>query len=378
MTADPLLTVVAVPGGRRLRLFTDAVRAQGLADPVLLPWSDLAAGRGTVAPGALVRVDSPGEDVRTARLLTGLDHDPDPYRVEGSAAFHRGMRAALRRLTGVVAEAPGAQLLQDPADLAVMCDKRLCHARLSAAGVRVPPALGGRPISGYTDLRERMTARRWSRVFVKPVHGSSASGVVALTAHADRVLAVTSVDLVHGAQGPELYNSLVIKKYEDESDVATIVDALCADGVHVERWLPKAALGRASVDLRVLVVAGRATHVVARTSRSPMTNLHLGNARGDLVALRGAMGPRAWDRAMSVAEAAAACFGRTLHAGVDLLLAPGLRDTAVCEVNAFGDLIPGIHHEGRDTYAEQVHAVRTGRHTPVEPFGPEREPEGRR
>lgn len=370
MSSVPL-AVVAVPGSRRLRLFTDAVRAAGRPDPVLLPWPELAAGQVRVPPGALVRVDSPGEDAETARLLSGLDHAPDPYRVEGSAAFHAGLRAALDRLAATVAATPGARLLQDVGDLAVMCDKRRCHARLDAAGVPVPPALRG-PVDTYADLRARMAERGWSRVFVKPVHGSSASGVVALAARPDRVHAVTSADLVRTGTGVELYNSLRIRTYTDEADVAALVDTLCADGVHVERWLPKAGLHDRTIDLRVLVVAGRATHVVVRASKSPMTNLHLGNARGDLAALRDRMGEAAWRSAMRTAEAAAACFPRTLHAGVDLLLSPGWRSSAVCEVNAFGDLLPGVLHEGRDSYAEQLDAVFSGRFTPPPPATPHR------
>ncbi len=336
MDVSPL-AVVAVPGSRRLHLFTQAARAAGLPDPVVLPWAELAAGRVRVPPGALVRVDSPGEDAETARLLRGLSRAPDLHRVEGSAAFHTGLCSALERLAAAVGAAPGARLLQDPADLVVMCDKRRCHARLSAAGVPVPPALDRR-VTSYADLRAQLAERGWARVFVKPVHGSSASGVVALTVHRDRVHAVTSADLVHASTGVALYNSLRIRTYTDEAEVAALIDTLCADGVHVERWLPKAGLHGRTIDLRVLVVAGRATHVVVRSSTSPMT-----------------------------AEAAAACFPRTLHAGVDLLLAPGWHRSVVCEVNAFGDLLPGVLHEGRDTYAEQLHAVRTGRFTPLPP-----------
>jgi hypothetical protein len=32
----------------------------------------------------------------------------------------------------------------------------------------------------------------------------------------------------------------------------------------------------------------------------------------------------------------------------------------VGEVNAFGDLLPGVLHEGRSTWSEQVHALTEG------------------
>ncbi|WP_017571186.1 STM4014 family protein [Nocardiopsis halotolerans] len=356
------LVVVGVPGNRRLDLFRAAAESSGLPEPEIVPWRDLATGPVGLPEDALVRVDSPGGDVETERLLRGWEHAPDLYRAEGTADQHAGFRAALARLAEAVAATPGAHLLQEPADLVDMCDKRRCHARLDAAGVPVAPALPG-PVTDYATLRALMDAHRWRRVFVKPAHGSSASGVVALaTSPRGQVRAVTSADLVRGADGSvELYNSLRLRTYTREERVAAVVDALAPDGLHVERWVPKAGFGGRTVDLRVVVVAGRASHVVVRSSASPLTNLHLGNARGDLEALRASVGPRAWAEAMATAEAAAACFPRTLYAGVDLLASPGWREFTVCEVNAFGDLIPGVLHEGRDTYAEQLHALATGR-----------------
>lgn len=383
---DRPLVVVCVPGNRRLALFTEAARAAGLPDPVPLPWSrlaDPATGSVILPANALVRVDSAGEDPATARLLRGWDRDPDLHRAEGTADQHRGFVRALGRLSEAVAATPGARLLQDTDDLADLCDKRRCHARLDAAGVPVAPALPG-PVTGYDSLRAAMGEQGWSRVFVKPAHGSSASGVVALaTGSGGRIKAVTSTDLVRGGGGesaadPEghritaggqmhgagpvaLYNSLRLRTYTTEAEVAAVVDALAPDGLHVERWVPKAGFAGRVVDLRVLVVAGRATHVVVRSSRSPLTNLHLGNARGDPVALRESVGSWAWDEAMATAEAAAAVFPDTLHAGVDLMASPGWREFTICEANAFGDLLPGVLHEGRSTHAEQLHALATGR-----------------
>ncbi|MDE3720684.1 STM4014 family protein [Nocardiopsis sp. N85] len=362
MIRERPLVVVGVPGGRRLELFRAAAAASGWTEPVVLPWRDLASGPVEVPDDALVRVDSPGGDVATERSLRGWDRDPDPYRAEGTGDHHAGFRSALDRLAEAVAAAPGAHLLQDVDDLVVMCDKRRCHARLEAAGVPVPPALAG-PVGDYRALREAMEERRWRRVFVKPAHGSSASGVIALaTAPGGRVSAVTSAHLTRDGEGrPALFNSLRLCTYTREEDVAAVVDALAPDGLHVERWVPKAGFAGKTIDLRVVVTAGKARHVVVRSSDSPMTNLHLGNARGDLEALRAKVGPDRWDEAMAVAEAAAGCFA-TLHAGVDLMATPGWRSFAICEVNAFGDLIPGVLHEGRDTYAEQLHALDTGRH----------------
>jgi hypothetical protein len=168
---------------------------------------------------------------------------------------------------------------------------------------------------------------------------------------------------VEVAPDGRLHNSLRVRRYTAEREIAGIVDALAPDGLHIERWLPKASVQGRAADLRVLVVAGRATHAVVRTSRFPLTNLHLGGARGDLASVVDAAGDR-WARALDTCERAAACFPRTLCVGVDLLPSIGWRRFAVGEVNAFGDLLPrltglpGSPAEGLDTYTAQIAAAR--------------------
>src|SRR4029077_1359837 len=104
-------------------------------------------------------------------------------------------------------------------------------------------------------------------------------------------------------------------------------------------------------DLRVVVIAGRSEHVVPRLGRGPMTNLHLKNRRGDVGTLRAKMESPDWEAALHTCRRASAAFPDCLYTGVDLLIAPGCRRHAVLEVNAFGDLLPGVTCRGRDTYA---------------------------
>ncbi|MEW2624168.1 STM4014 family protein [Streptomyces sp. NPDC048106] len=350
--------VVGNPENRRTTMFADAVRAAGHPAPRVLAWRDVLRGRYAFAPHEWVRIDSPGENTEVDRLLRGVD---EPTRVEGTALWHRRFTAVVTELTRAAHRA-GAVPSVDPEEVAVMFDKRRCHARLAAAGVPVPPALTG-PVDGWDGLRRQLREARFARAFVKPAHGSSASGVLALSvAGPGRVKATTSVERTDDGR---LYNSLRVRDYTSEREVAALVDALVPDGIHVERWLPKATQGGRAADLRVVVVAGRATHAVVRTSRHPMTNLHLGGARGDLDAAREAVRAAGRDFAevLEVAERAAACFPGTLCVGVDVLPATGWRRFAVGEVNAFGDLLPrltglpGSGAEHLDTYTAQVAAA---------------------
>ncbi|MGW5683183.1 hypothetical protein [Nonomuraea sp. NPDC003754] len=96
-----------------------------------------------------------------------------------------------------------------------------------------------------------------------------------------------------------------------------------------------------------------------------MTNLHLGGARGSLETVMAALGPAGWARALEICARAAACFPRSPAVGVDLMVGASLRRFAVAEVNAFGDLLPGLTGlpgsgaEGLDTYETQVRAYET-------------------
>ncbi|WP_040742352.1 STM4014 family protein, partial [Nocardia tenerifensis] len=344
--------VVGNGENRRVGLFVAAALASGAAAPRVVEWRDvLRDGGHEFAGDEIVRLDSPGENADVDELLRGVK---DPTRVEGSARWYVRFLDAVGSLRGGIR-------LDDPAELAVLFDKRLCHARLDAAAVPVPPSPtsgAAVPIAGWSDVRERL--RDMPRVFVKPAHGSSASGILALeSTRSGRWRATTSVEV---APGGGLHNSLRIRCYTSESEIAAIIDRLAPDGLHIEQWVPKASLAGRTADLRVLVVAGRATHAVVRTSRAPMTNLHLGGARGDLAAVRAAAGRR-WREALAVCERAAACFPGTLCVGVDLLPSIGWRRFTVGEVNAFGDLLPRLTGlaegpaAGVDTYTEQILAT---------------------
>lgn len=386
-------TVVGNEENRRVAFFADALRRAGHRPPRVLPWQRILPGllapaaaappqgetrrpaarpedprsapEGSLpvppslprfAAGEVVRLDSPGENPAVDRLLRDVD---DSTLVLGGARWYARFTTAVRRLSAA-ARADGARLLDDPDELAVLFDKRLCHGVLREGGVPVPPSptsgADAPPVRGWADVRDAGLGR----FFVKPAHGSSASGVLAVeTAGGGRVRAVTSVE--RAADG-RLHNSLRLRRYTSEREVAELVDALAPDGLHLETWLPKASLAGRPTDLRVVVVGGRATHAVLRAGSGPMTNLHLGGSRVESEVARQAAG-EGWEAALRICEQAAALFPATLAVGVDLLPGRGWRRLAVGEVNAFGDLLPGLPGlpgsgaEGLDTYDAQVAAL---------------------
>ena len=347
---DPVVplrfAVVGNPDNRRVKLFADAVREEGLAEPRVVSWLDVLRGDAGFHAGELVRVDSPGEDAEVNRLLRGSDEPIDMYRVEGTRQWYQGFSTAVEKLEQAIDDA-GAVRLFNARGVTTAFDKQATHALLSDAGVPVPPLAA-------TDGSES--------AFIKIRHGSSASGVVALTVRGPRRRAVTSVELVRAEAGIELYNSLNVRTYARDSDIDDLLAVLALDGLHAEQWVRKLRVQGRECDLRVVTVGGRATHAVVRTSASPMTNLHLGGQRGDLAGFQALVGEKRWLTLLELVESAAACFSGVHCLGIDVL--PGADGVdCVGEVNAYGDLLPnlmglpGTSGESAGTYGAQVRSL---------------------
>ncbi|MEI2455111.1 STM4014 family protein [Lysobacter firmicutimachus] len=355
---------------RRVRGLLQALQAQGL-DAALVDYADLllrpelACEALAAHPQALVKLESPGEDPalhaalieRGWRRLGGHGDAPAPLRY-GELAHQQHWYAGFADLLAGLPDA--SRYLNPPADIAAMSDKLACQQRLIAAGVDAPPLLGA--IEGYQDLRRRLRDTGCDRVFVKARYGSSGAGVLAYRRHRDgREVAYGSIEAVDEDGGLRLYNSLRPRRYADGLLIARLIDALAAQGAYAERWIAKPRApddAGAHYDLRVLALDGRARQRVARVSRSPLTNLHLGNRRGAVEDWLDAAQTQALQTAV---ERAAAAFPRSRSIGFDLILRE--RRSWVLEANAFGDLLPQLRWQGRDAYQDQA-ALTPAAHAP--------------
>ncbi|HWI58137.1 MAG TPA: STM4014 family protein [Bacillota bacterium] len=355
---SPRLGLIGNPENRRIRDFQQAVAEQGWPRPACLAYEELLADPSLLSrlEVDLLRVDSPGENTSVAQALIALGGGPAQAALEfGEIRFlkeyHRGFCAVLDRI-----EQRGIPCLNPPQDIRVMFDKWACHQRFVEQGVARPPSQPA-PIN-FPSLLAQMRAKGSGRVFLKPLHGSSASGVCALrwTRHQQQLIAPLCIQSKDGQ--PFLVNSLKVCTYTSLADLELILGMLLPQGMIMEQWIPKLTLPGGALDLRVLVIAGEARHWVIRQSRHPMTNLHLGNQRGDAAALCDLIGPAKLEAAFQLAEKAAACFPDSLYAGVDILLDSRHRPL-VGEINAFGDLLPRLVHRGDSAYcaiAKACHA----------------------
>ncbi len=379
--AWPRVVVVGNPDGRRVTLFREVMAGLGAGELRVVSSADLLAGRVRLASfveeGSVLRIESPDRDFAVERALIAAGAD-EPDDVVGASRIGReeamrlefdrgrilyprqwflGFRAFLRTIERQRAECPPHRLMNATDAIAVMFDKPHCHARFEASGLPCPRGLG--TPEDYDVLRQRMHEAGLRRVFVKLAHGSSASGVVAFQTDGRRVQAHSTAEMERSGGELKLYNTRAIRRYKSEPEIATLIDALCRERVQAEQWVPKASLPGGAFDLRVVVIGGEARHIVARVSKTPITNLHLLNERADPERVRERMVRANWEAALHTCEQAAGLFPGCLYAGVDLVIAAGFRRHAVLEINAFGDLLPGITSVGLETYAAEMVALQS-------------------
>lgn len=365
------LLLVGPADSRRIAWLQRALLEQGSAPARVVGYESLLRDasmlQDAVAPGTVVKLESPGESpgVHAALLLRGWESSgctgaaPETM-ARGELAHQHLWFAGFRRLLESLPT--GLRYLNRPVDLVCMADKLACQQRLAAAGVAVPAMLG--PILGYEDLRERLRKEGRSRVFVKARYGSSGAGVLAYACNArgDEV-AYGSAELVEQGGRHRIFNSLRQRRYRRRDEIARLVDLLAAQGAYLEQWIPKPEWpGRtgAHFDVRVVALDGQPRQRVARIGEGALTNLHLGNERGRLDARLDRAAMRALESATTLAAAA---FPDSRSIGFDLIVR-GCR-TWVLEANGFGDLLPDLRHRGRTTYEDQA-ALVADRAVPAE------------
>jgi glutathione synthase/RimK-type ligase-like ATP-grasp enzyme len=363
--------VIGNPDNRRIALFQAALHRSRLPTATIVPYLDLLTARqhleNIIQAGDIIRIESPGEDFAVeqqfialgadgAKTATNYEHGRIYYPrqwYQGFSAFLRQMQTSFENLRQAGTD---FTLMNAPLNILTMFDKRHCHQLCHENNLPVPPSFNA--IGSYEQLREVMTQTGQRRVFVKLAYGSSASGVVAyeIDGRGEREQAHTSVELTYRQAHPILYNSLKIKRYKKHHQIKAIIDWLCHEGVHVEHWLPKAHHKGQVYDLRVVVIAGRARHRVVRLSHTPLTNLHLGNARASANELK--LSEQLWQNIENTAERGAALFPESLYAGLDIMLPLRSQTPVILEINAFGDLLPGISHDGMDTYQAELSQIK--------------------
>ena len=345
--------LVGNPQNRRVRDFVSTLSQMGRAVLAIVPWRELVADPQVLhsLPNepAFLRLESPGEDPEVQAALMARGGGPHRMPRHGEllapTATHRGFLSALADVQRALDAHPRWVPLATPASIAEVFDKQAFHHRCRALNVSAPEAL---PAATVDDLLEALAANPRT-VFVKLRYGSSASGLGIYRPH-PRPRLMTTVRVTPNGW----FNSRRVNRVTEPTRIRTILEGLIErESAHIEFAVPKASLQQAFFDCRVLMVHHEPRFVVVRQSRHPITNLHLGGWRGNLDQLREHCPEGLWERAMDDCRRISTHYGG-LHLGLDVAFERGWSAHRILEANAFGDLLPGLLHEGRSVYGTEI------------------------
>ncbi|VAW72257.1 FIG00638667: hypothetical protein [hydrothermal vent metagenome] len=396
--------LIGNPENRRISAFVEALKSEGLENPIILSHQELIQ-----APELLyqykdldltVRIDSVGENSEVERLLLYQGHAEaalssaqsiSPERLNLREVrygelfcprqYHCGYEQYLYKLQKIFDEIPHWNLLNTPAAIKELFDKRLTSQKYHQAGIPVPDSIvqintaekidievsnsssiDARKNSNVgistnaiypwnpDDLRRAMHKNYWGTVFIKLSCGSSASGLAIYSyKQGGNERMITTMMVRNG----RIFNSLKMQIITGRKKIDYLISFLLNEGSIIERSIPKMRLHGDYIDCRVLMIDKEPCFTVVRQSKYPVTNLHLGGQRGDLELLMQQVGTNAWDSAMESCRNVASLH-KSFQLGVDLMFERDFNQHRILESNAFGDLLPRLTKEGKSVYAYQI------------------------
>ncbi len=314
---------------KRSEYFTKAAKDFGLGVKVI-PWTQLESVIKQVGEHSYVKLDPPPS---CGALLETL---PD---------FIEAYQKQLNRLQ----EIKGMQYSNSPFAVLETLDKKKCKKRLEVAGI---PTTTGLEIQAknYQQLVEELGKRGLCRVFLKLNYGSGAAGVVALQINPKtrQGIAYTSLNL---DENNKLINTKKLLKWTKQEFLDKMITKLLDFDLIVERWESKAKYQGKSYDLRVVCQFGKVAYLLARSSKGPITNLHLNHGAIAIEDL--SLEPDVIANIHSLALETMDCFTGLEIAGIDILVTPSGR-LKVIEVNAQGDQIYQDMYQENKIYKQQI------------------------
>lgn len=361
------LGLIGNPENRRVAMFCEAARSLGVTVECL-SWLEVlhhfrhrTDGGDTLLKRKIsvfdqVRLEALGENEKVEQLVLeagGTYSETLRHAQIGMMdQYYKGLCRILRWLAS-----SGGDFQNHPNAICETFDKWESALRFESANLSRPKTLlAPQTWCGFNEFRQHF-GQRHGRLFLKPRFSSSASGICAYRWQGQQQQLIAPIEIERSGGKLRLFNTLKVRSYTHLRDIQAILSRLLPQQMIAEQWIPKLSLNSRRCDLRIVVIDGTARHLVVRKSSSPMTNLHLGNERGALEELEEKIGVNRVDTCRDLATAAFGCFDGLTYAGVDIML-DSRRQPYVCEINSFGDLLPGISHLGQSTYEATLECVK--------------------
>ncbi|MEZ6125153.1 MAG: STM4014 family protein [Planctomycetaceae bacterium] len=367
MPVVPGYVLIADPGSMRFEFYHRELlnfwKARGVTPEIhIVDWRDVAQRDGRIGPllpsgRSLLRVESPARDPgvietlldagqRAKALSAPAAKNPQHGWIASPALLYAGLCLCLNGLSETLQASPQIQSAASPADIAVLFDKNETTRRLLAAGLPCPETFA--PTGNADELLDELHRRGWQKAYVKLSHGSCASGIAVVSTEAPPT-AITTVTQSDG----DFFNTSAV--YEASGRHLTkILEFIIQESATVQQAIPKTQVAGRNFDIRAVVIGGDVVATVFRVSSHPMTNLHLGGARGDADLCRRMIPTRHWLDAMDHCVEAARLF-KLPAVGVDLAFHRDTCQPYLLELNAFGDFFPNwTNADGRSIHSMEI------------------------
>ncbi len=224
--------------------------------------------------------------------------------------------------------------LNNPTEILEVLDKVKCKEKLMENYIPTTKMVGF-DISSAEELKHIMLEKKVAAVFIKPVYGSGAAGVMAyrFMPRTGRQVLYTSSYL----EKDRLVNTKTLYKLEDNEKIVNLLNKVFSIDNMVEYWYPKAEFQGTTYDLRVVYQFGKLEFAVARQSKGPITNLHLNNQALSMKHLN--LSEQKWEEIEILCSNAMKLFPSLSVAGIDIMLEKNSLKPLIIEINGQGDLL---------------------------------------
>lgn len=370
------VVLIAPPNSRRVAAFQSSLQRINWPQAKVISYQQIIENPQTliqtVHKGNIVRLETSGESSDTERLLLELgkkgitksvveniaDLQLEQGEIIPSNQWYAGLQQFFDIVQKQLAQCPSYYCMVDFSEGLQLFDKRKTAELWLSLNLPIPYQLP-EEVSSFEQLISVLNQQRLDRVFIKLAHGSGASGTIALAINKNQIQALTTIEMVENQRGIRLYNNRKLIHYNTWQQITQLIDELLKyHKLQIERWLPKASYQGKVFDIRVVVINGKAMHTLIRLGKQAITNLHLGNGRGDLEQIKNYLG-NSWQLVPELAEQAMQYFPNSLYAGVDILVSQNAKKPYLLEANTFGDFHPNTYCQGLDTYQAELLALLT-------------------
>ncbi|MBP2655814.1 MAG: glutathione synthase/ribosomal protein S6modification protein [Firmicutes bacterium] len=361
--------------GRRLNGFVECFKKLGTSSYQVITWQeyfdDFLVFSRKLRENTIVRLEPPEKDMEIYRAILKLgevdnrlsnaeidDIDFSQFPIIAPGQWYAGFTKLITDIAQTCSVHADKKILmmQDHCEALAMMDKRQTYDRLAAKAKEYSyylPAKLEAPLR-VKEFRE-MYGGQVLKCFIKLRYGSGGTGILAYknNPRLNEETLWTSLKVEIRGGKKFFYSGRKIAFITDKAKIGELIEWVLANGAHIETWIPKAAYQGTHFDTRVLVAAKTPQYFITRLSKTPITNLHLGNQRRNSSEVFTA-------GQLAVLSQAAAdvmkVFNKSLYAGIDIVCSPGYKPYVI-DVNPFGDLFHNLLGTEANVYYYEIKAA---------------------